>query len=371
MTMTIRNCMRRLFIAMAAAALASCTGLSTSSLTSSGAGASMIPAAVGATTHAHARLYVAWTNNNLLGSQIRVYDASLGTHPKLLETLKTPYDEIHGMTTDAQGNLYAAACKSCDDNATSASSPADAPSANGIAVYRGARGEPSLVYAAARGEVPIRVVVGSDGTVYSGNAFYLNNSRWRLTVEVYPKGRNEPIRTIAVAKAGYRNIGLALDARGNLWASYVVAKDVNTNIKAHVYLAEYARHGSKAKRTYVLPHQYNYSEGGLAFDDAGHLVIASCLGPQPFAPCGTLILDFPSMQQVAFVEATNSCLPTGISEQCFSPAAFAFNAGESELWATTLNGVYGYTYPAGSTVALVPSNLSNHGHLPYGVVIGP
>jgi hypothetical protein len=361
--MTMRNCMNRLFIAISTAALTSCAGLSASSLT---------PAEAGAATHVHARLYVAWTNNNLLGSQIRVYDASLGTHPKLLETLKTPYDEIHGMTTDAQGNLYAAACKSCDDTATSASSPADGPSAsNGIAVYRRGRGEPSLDYAAARGDVPIRVVVGSDGTVYSGNAFYLNNSRWRLTVQVYARGRNQPIRTIAVAKAGYRNIGLALDARGNLWVSYVVAKDVNTNIRAHVHLAEYAHDGSKAKKAYVLPHQYNYSEGGFTFDDAGHLVIASCLGPQPFAPCGTLILDFPSMQQVTFVEATQSCLPTGISEQCFSPAAFAFNSGESELWATTLNGVYGYTYPEGSTVALVPSNLSNHGHLPYGVAIGP
>jgi hypothetical protein len=366
----IRNCVKYVFVALAAGALASCSGPSPSPLTPA-AGPSIARTGVEAATHA--RLYVAWTDNNGMGSRIRVYDAPVGAHPKLLETLRSPYDEIRGITIDAQGNLYAAACTSCDDGDTSALVPADASSAsNGIAVYREGRGEPRLDYIAPAGELPVRVVVGSDGTVYSGNALSLrsgSNGRWRLTVEVYANGR-KPVRTIVVAaKAGYRNFGLALDAHGNLWASYVLAMDVNTDIKAHVRLAEYAPHSSAAQKTYVLPHLYDYSDGGLAFDNAGHLVIATCLTPDTGRyPCGALVLDVSSMRKVAFLLALSGCQ----NQLCFSPFGFALNADGSELWATTTKGgasggAAAYTYPTGQKTAY----LHTLRELTYGVAFGP
>ncbi|MBV8149221.1 MAG: hypothetical protein JO092_09035 [Candidatus Eremiobacteraeota bacterium] len=348
--------MRYVFVALAASALASCAGPWPSSPTPTAAA----PPGAQFPDNAQAHLYVAWDNNNLTSSEIRVYQTRLVAQPKLLHTLNTPYAEIRGMTTDASGNLYAAACNSCDDNATSGSTPARGSSAsNGIAVYRHG-GDPSLDYIAPDGELPIRVAVGSDGTVYSGNAFYRMKAKtWRLAVEIYAKGQKEPTKTLpVVAAAANRNMGLALDGQGNLWASYV-----QSNSKFPVELVEYAS-GSSTPKTYALSSQYSSSLGGLTFDSAGRLLVATCFGGH----CGTAIFDVPSMQQVAFIRA--KCLKVGSNTLCFTPAAFAFNADESQLWATELTGVVGYTYPKGKLKTDFLISRGNEGYLPYGVTVG-
>jgi hypothetical protein len=144
--MAIRHYAGYVFVALAAGALAGCAGPSPSAL----------PAA--AAPPAQARLYVAWDRNDLTGSEIRVYDAQPVAHPELLQTLKSPYPQIRGLTMAPSGNLYAAACTSCDDSAPPESAPRRASSrSNGIAVYPGGERERQLEYVAPPGELPIRV----------------------------------------------------------------------------------------------------------------------------------------------------------------------------------------------------------------------
>lgn len=125
------------------------------------------------------RLYVAWNYHSGVRGQIRVYEEELVSHPPLLETLNTPYHQVWDMTTDAGGNLYVATCAGrCPIICTGQSDNVNGDFGhNGIAVYKHGTGERNLQYLAPAGETPLDVAVGSDGTVYSGNPFFMRTAR--------------------------------------------------------------------------------------------------------------------------------------------------------------------------------------------------
>ncbi len=324
------------------------------------------------------RLYVAWNDGAANGhAQIRVYAAQLVSKPRLLETLHAPFGQVWGLATDAQGSLYAATCtQTCPtlcgafvnsskpgaltaEEAIIASRQSKASGTNGIAVYYKGTGQPSLDYLAPPGEEPLEVAVGSDGTVYSGNRSSTTCAAYpRLDVEVYAKGHEQPTSTTRVATGTRGLMGLALDAKNDIWVSYF-------HINDRIHIDEFT-HGSSEVRRYTLPAAYCCADGGLTFDRAGHLVIGICLA-QDSSLCGAAIMDVHTMKRVGFIQG--ACPVVSGFQICFGPQALAFSADEKQLWAA-LVFAEGYTYPQGTLRSDFRIRPGNKTDPTWGVAIG-
>jgi sugar lactone lactonase YvrE len=186
-------------------------------------------------------------------NEVDVYPARTNNPPPR-RRIVTGLDAPTGMAVDGAGNAYVC-------NNAGQSSPAKSVYWT-VTVYARGQSTPFRTYTDGVFS-PVDVAVASDATVYIAN--------FSSAVTVYPPGSLHPGRTLR-APSGYAPLGVAVDASGNVFVSYV-PKLGNGGL---IYKYKPAR-----TRGVNLGILFNGSPHGLAVDSAGNLIVAVSNAPSP------------------------------------------------------------------------------------------
>lgn len=273
------------------------------------------------------RLYAGGPTRNA----VDVY-AAFANNPKPVGEIVTGLDAPAGIAVDAAGNVYV--CNNAGQSAQGKSAFWT------VTVYKRGQTAPFRTYTAGVWN-PVDVAVAPDGTAYIAN--------YSSVVTVYPPTGLLPSRSLA-APSGYAPVGIALDARGDVFVSYV-----RQNGGGVVY--EYLPHQTTGSNLGIVfagdPH-------GLAVDQNGNLVVAVSTAPNP----GSLIEVF----------APGSKQPKLTMTGPFQPFMLALSRDGRRLFVADFGsgnddgGVFEYSYPSG---ALLAKDVQGAAASAYGVAIDP
>lgn len=274
-----------------------------------------------------ARLYAGGPIKNA----VDVYPA-FANNPNPVGEIVTGLSAPTGVAVDAAGNVYV--CNNAGKYTQ------DKNNVWTVTVYKRGQTAPFRTYSEGVWS-PVDVAVAPDGTAYIAN--------YSSAVTVYPPNSVHPSRTL-VAPSGKAPVGIALDAAGDVFVSYV-----NPSSGGVVY--EYAPGQDTGSNLGIVfagdPH-------GLAVDRAGNLVVAVSNAPGP----GSLIEVFaPGSTQLKMTM-------TGP----FQPFMLAFSRNGRRLFAADFGsgnddgGVFEYSYPSGTLIAKYTKGA---GASAYGVAIDP
>jgi hypothetical protein len=270
-----------------------------------------------------AKLYV----SDPISNKVEVYDA-IGKNQQPIATITDGISGPAGMTVDVKGDLYVA------DTA-----------GNAVAEYAPNGSSPLATYSQDL-LGPVDVAVDSKGNVDVAN-FY----EFSWSIVEFPPGSETPSLEIRDSPGSAYSVGLTLDAKDTLYASY-------QNFYSLPSVYDYAPGSSKG--TAILqfgppaPGCYTQKRcilGGLLIDTSGNLLIAD----------GTL----PGVEVFPHGKTT----PSKVFARTGSPQSLAFTPDESDIFvADKKNGaVNEYTYPGGALVNTIKSGLKSV----YGVAVNP
>lgn len=175
-------------------------------------------------------------------------------------------DAPTGMAVDASGNLYVC-------NNAGQSVPGQGAYWT-VTVYHHGRGKPFKAYTDGVFS-PVDVAVATDGTVYIANL--------SSAVTVYAPGSLKAGKTLA-GPSGYAPLGVALDAKNNVYVSYIQLAGSG----GHIY-----RYKAGETKGRDLGISFSAEPHGLAIDHKGNLIVAVSAAPnqgsdiEVFAPGGT------------------------------------------------------------------------------------
>lgn len=268
-------------------------------------GAAAPPASQAATT---ALLYAGGPNANA----VDVYP-EFAKNPNPVGTIVTGLNAPTGIAVDASGNLYV-----CNNRAGLGA--AGKTLFWTVTVYKRGQSTPFRIYSREVWD-PVDVTVAGDGTVYIANI--------SSAVTVYPPGSTDPSQQLQ-GPSGYAPLGLATDAAGNVFVSYVGQSSGGV-----VY--EYSP-GSTSGKSLGL--NLSGTPHGLAIDRQGNLVVAVSNAPNP----GSAIEVF----------APGAKQPKTTMLGPFQPFMLAFGRKEHRLFAADYGsgnndgGVFVYSYPDGT-----------------------
>lgn len=253
-------------------------------------------------------------------------------NPRPVGEIVTGLSAPTGMAVDTGGNVYV-----CNN---AGKSGRDKNNVWTVTVYKRGQTAPFRTYSDGV-RSPVDVAVAPDGTAYIAN--------FSSAVTVYPPNSIHPSRTL-VAPSGEAPVGIALDALGDAFVSYV-----NQSGGGAVY--EYAPGQSTGSNIGIVfagePH-------GLAVDNAGNLVVAVSKAPSP----GSLIEVF----------APGGKQPKMTLTGPFQPFMLAFSQHGRRLFAADFGsgnndgGVFEYSYPSG---ALIAKDTKGAAASAYGVAVDP
>jgi sugar lactone lactonase YvrE len=253
-------------------------------------------------------LYAGGPTQNAVG----IYRAS-ARNPKPFRQIFEGLSAPTGMAADAAGNVYV-----CNN----AGMKAPGKGTWTVTVYRRAAKKAFLTYTDGVWS-PVDVAVASDGTVYVAN--------YSSAVTVYPPGSVHPSRTLT-GPSGGAPLGLALDAAGNLFVSYV-------NLSGGGSVYEYLAGQSTGSNLGIV---FAGSPHGLAIDPRGNLVVAVSKAPSP----GSLIEIFPpgKTQPKKTIKGTFQpfMLALGKSGRALFVADYGSGNGDG--------GVFEFAYPSGRLI---------------------
>jgi sugar lactone lactonase YvrE len=196
-----------------------------------------------------ALLYAGGPNLN----DVDLYRAS-GHNPKPLRHIINGLDAPTGMTVDSAGDLYVC-------NNAGQSVPGKSVFWT-VTVYHYRQGYPYKTYTNGVFS-PVDVAVGGDGTVYIAN--------YSSSVTVYTRGSVDPSQSLQ-GPSGYAPLGVALDAKGRLYVSYVALSGVGGRIY------RYAPGKTTGKDLGI---SFAGNPHGIAVDAAGNLIVAVSTAPSP------------------------------------------------------------------------------------------
>lgn len=225
-----------------------------------------------------------------------------------------------GMAVDSSGNLYV-----CNNSGFGAR-----PNGKGsywtVDVYKRGQLKPFESYTNGVWS-PVDVAIASDGTVYIAN--------YSSTVTVYPPGSLYSSMSL-VAPSGQAPLGIAFDAKGNVYVSYVLPSGGGS-----VY--QYAP-GQTTGTNLGITFSSGGNPHGLAFDRSGNLVVAVSRAPNS----GSDIEVF----------APGSTKPKRTIGGVFQPFMLAFTPNGRRLFVAdygngngTGGGVFKFAYPSGQLLA--------------------
>jgi hypothetical protein len=187
---------------------------------------------------------------------------------------------------------------------------------------------------------PVDVAISADGTVYIANI--------SSAVTVYPPRSLHPSLTLQ-APTGFSPLGVAIDAGGNVFVSYV------SQNSGAVY--EYAPGQAQGTNLGIA---FKGNPHGLAVDQQGNLVVAISNAPSP----GSTIDVFASGAKQPKLKMTGP----------FQPFMLAFSRNGRRLFAADYGsgnndgGVFVYSYPDGT---LLFKDTQGAAAGAYGVAIDP
>jgi sugar lactone lactonase YvrE len=281
----------------------------------------------GARAPVPARLYAGGPIKNA----VDVYPA-FANNPNPIGEIVTGLSAPTGVAVDTAGNVYV--CNNAGKYFK------DKNNVWTVTVYKRGQTAPFRTYSDGVWS-PVDVVVAPDGTAYIAN--------YGSAVTVYPPNSVHRSRTL-VGPSGKAPVGIALDAAGDVFVSYV-----NPSSGGVVY--KYAPGQDTGSNLGIVfagdPH-------GLAVDRAGNLVVAVSYAPGP----GSLIEVFaPGSTQLKMTM-------TGP----FQPFMLAFSRNGRRLFAADFGsgnddgGVFEFSYPWGTLIAKYTKGAGASG---YGVAIDP
>jgi sugar lactone lactonase YvrE len=275
-----------------------------------------------------ARLYAGGPIRNA----VDVYPA-FANNPKPVGEIVTGLSAPTGIAVDTAGNVYVCNNAGMDGQ--------DKNTVWTVTVYKRGQTAPFRTYSKGVWS-PVDVAVAPDRTVYIAN--------YSSAVTVYQASSVLPFRTL-VKPSGEAPVGIALDAAGDVFVSYV------NPVSGGGAVYEYA------------PGQYTGSNLGIAFagdphglavDREGNLVVAVSKAPNP----GSLIEVF----------APGSKQPKMTMTGPFQPFMLAFSRNGRRLFAADFGsgnndgGVFVYAYPSGTLIA---KDTQGAAASAYGVAIDP
>jgi DNA-binding beta-propeller fold protein YncE len=188
---------------------------------------------------------------------------------------------------------------------------------------------------------PVDVAVASDGTVYIAN--------YSSAVTVYPPGTSHYYGTLDEPN-GFAPIGVALDRHGNVYVSYVPRSGSGGVIYRY---RPGAVHGKN------IDIQFSNSPHGLAFDNAGDLIVA--------------VSNAPSSGSEIEIFAPHSKMPKQVLTGPFQPFMLALSPNQQRLYVADYGsgnndgGVWVFSYPSGS---LLYKDTNGAAAGAYGVAVG-
>lgn len=316
-----------LSVALLAAAGCSSSGASKATLP---ALSSAAPESTGIDVGAHALLYAGGPSQNAVG----VYRAR-ADNPKPLRTIRSGLNAPTGIAVDSSGSAYV-----CNNAGTDARRRAPGKGTWTVAVYKRGQTTPFETYSDSVWN-PVDVAIAADGTVYIAN--------YSSVVTVYPPGSLHPSARL-VAPSGQAPLGIAFDAAGNIFVSYVSASGGGSVYK-------YAPGQTTGSNLGI---GFSGSPHGLAVDRDGNLVVAVSKAPGP----GSDIEIFPP----------GGTHPKKTINGPFQPFMIAFGRNGRELFAADFGsgngdgGVFRFAYPSGTLIA---KDTQGPAASAYGVAIDP
>ncbi len=273
-------------------------------------------------------LYAGGPTQNLVG----VYPGR-ASNPAPLRVISGGLNAPTGIAVDTAGNAYV-----CNNAGVVAG-----PRGKGtwtVTVYHRGKRTPFESYTNGVWN-PVDVAIAADGTVFIAN--------YSSAVTVYPPNSLDPSRTL-VGPTGQAPLGIAFDAAGNTFVSYV-------NPSSGGSIFEYAPGQNTGSNLGIT---FSGSPHGLAVDRAGNLVVAVSKAPNPgggieiFAPGKT----------------TPKQTITGL----FQPFMLTFSSDGRRLFAADFGsgngdgGVFKFAYPSGTLLSKYTQGPAGSA---YGVAVGP
>jgi sugar lactone lactonase YvrE len=287
------------------------------------------PAGSGVGADVRELLYAGGPVQNTVG----VYRAS-GNNRKPLRTIANGLNAPTGIAVDSSGNVYVC------NNAGMRTGPRGAKKGTWtVTVYKRGQTVPFESYSDAVWS-PVDVAIAPDGTVFIAN--------FSSSVTIYPAGSLTHSRTL-VGPSGQAPLGLALDAAGNLFVSYV------SNLSGGGSIYEYAPGQNTGTNIGI---NFSGEPHGLAIDGRGNLIVAVSKAPGS----GSDIEIF----------APGSTTPKKKISGPFQPFMLALGSNGRRLFAADFgsgNGdgaVFKYAYPSGKLIAKDTQGPAAYG---YGVAI--
>lgn len=289
-----------------------------------------VPATSGVGDGIRALLYAGGPAQNSVG----VYRAS-GNNPKPLRTIVNGLNAPTGIAVDSSGNVFVC------NNAGMGIRPRGAGKGTWtVAVYRRGQTTPFETYSDAVWS-PVDVAVSADGTVFIAN--------YSSAVTVYPPGSLTHSRTL-VRPSGQAPLGIAFDASGNTFVSYVFPSGGGS-------IYEYAPGQNTGSNLGI---SFSGSPHGLAIDARENLIVAVSKAPGS----GSDIEIF----------APGSTKPKKTISGPFQPFMLALSGNGDRLFAADFgsgNGdgaVFKFAYPSGK---LIVKDTQGPAAFAYGVAIDP
>jgi hypothetical protein len=273
-------------------------------------------------------LYAGGPNTN----EVDVYQAFLN-NPAPRGRILTALDAPTGIAVDGVGNVYV--CNNAGQVA-----PAKSVFWT-VTVYHRGQTNPFRTYTDGVFS-PVDVAVASDSTVYIAN--------YSSAVTVYASGSVHPARTLQ-GPSGYAPVGVALDAAGDAFVSYV-PKLANGGLI-------YKYKPGKTQGT-NLGIAFTASPHGLAIDSVGDRIVAVSNAPSP----GSSIEVFAPGQRHPKLTITG----------LFQPFMVALSRGQTRLFAADYGSgnndgaVFVFTYPTGK---LLFKDTQGTAAGAYGVALDP
>jgi DNA-binding beta-propeller fold protein YncE len=267
-----------------------------------------------------AKLYV----SDPISNKVEIYDVA-GHSQQPIGSITEDISGPGGMAADSAGNVYVA--NTIGNTVTEYHSNGSGPVATYSQDVLG----------------PVDVAVDSSGNVYVANFFMFD---WSLLE--FPAGSTTPSQEIRDSPGSAYSVGLALDAKDTLYASF-------QNFYSQPSVYDYAP-GLKSP-TAVIPTgsacstQLRCILGGLLVDKSGNLLAAD----------GTL----PGIE----VFPPGKTSPSTVFGKTGSPQSMAFASDESDVFVadTAHHAVEEYTYPGGTLVNTISAGLKSV----YGVAVSP